>query len=333
MTEAAASFDAGHPLGPRLVVREAAVPPRPDSAQLHLGWRSAAPDPRAEPGLLPLPADFAKRNSLSLPLALENWAKGGGSTLRALPLFWNPWGVAGDRLTQAPSWEALLGRAGAARSLVLPGGTPYGRQALFAGLALGRGGEEALLRAQEGRLRFRDPAFASLLPAFIELERRPLFHTDTMRFSEADLDNLRSLPEASKLFFLRDYRSSKKGEIFKSLRFEAADGSYALISAAWVGYYSGPKGSSSRAFDFLAFLCAPERQGSLARALHLLPANIATPRLDPIHAELEAALLRARALVLVDPEPAAEKRVASWDAALSHILGDPERWQTLLPED
>lgn len=350
--EEAKAFNAAHRFGPRVELAamgeggatepSLGVLPSASAASgsvaasqgLRIGFRTAAPDSVSTPGLVALPRNFLAKNAIALAVPMEAWVRERSSELATLPLLWEIWGAEGPKYTQAPTWGQMMsgnssiGGVGPA-SLVFAGGKPFARQALFASAALSAKALSASIGA--GHSAFEGVAFDKAGVVFASLARDPRLHSDVFHYSDADVDALRDSPFGAHLVFLRDSRSAAPAGIFKALHYEAGDGSYSLVGAAVFGYYVGSSADAAHAFEFLAWLAGPEAQVRLARATRTYPANLKAPRLDPRHAELEADILRASRIVLVNPDPSSEQRAANTMSFIDQTIIAPDRWQSYVP--
>jgi hypothetical protein len=308
---------------------------------IHVGFRALAPSVATSAALEGLGADFGERSGLATGLAIERWARAADGTWTCAPILWDVWGISyQDGGVSVASggleWSALGSVRGMTGALVVAGASPAGRQALLAYVAAQNGltGElESLYAAKAGS---RTAGTDSLFSAWVTADRATLFYPDTLRFAEADVDNLAGGPGGGGLVILTSYRKAflpggSAQRAFIAVPAALGSGKYALVGTILAAWVTGPKGASASAESFLAYLLSPGAQRALSIGTGFMPANFTAPVLEGTNAAILALALRAEAVLGVNPEPADEPAVKALDDALAAIRADPANWASHIP--
>jgi hypothetical protein len=315
--------------------------PGPRARVIHIGFRALAPSPAATPVLDSLDADFGEKSGLATGLAIERWARGSDRSWSCIPLLWDVWGVShpAGRLPGAGSaleWSTLGKVPGITGALVTAGASPAGRQALMAYLAAQDGLTAELRSLQAGHAGESTAGARSLFSAWVTADRGALFYPDTLRFAEADVENLAHGSGGGGLVLLESYRAAfslpgSAARAFTALPSALGSGKYALVGTILAAWVTGPKADTASAEGFLGSLLTPETQKALSIETGLMPVNFHAPVLEGTNAAIVALALRAEAVLGVNPEPREEPAVKTLDDALTSMRNDSGNWASHIP--
>lgn len=301
----------------------------PSGPGLVVGWRPL--EPGAPAPSRPIPPERIRKGGFASAFALEG-LEGGEAPWKALPLLIDVWGlsVAGEDPAKAKLLDPrdLARIAKASGPIVAPGAEAGTRQALFwlSAPAKPRSAFLVGLVLEPSA----SPEAKSVYASFVALARSPVLHPDSLRFRQADVDNLLSSSGKTAVFgpYSAQRTLGKAGpRAFRPLGLSLGEGGYALAAAVLEARIQGEGRAGAGAEAFALWLLEPGRQKALGEATGLVAANFNAPNLDVQAALARDLAIRAQAFLPVDPGAGRGQDQPSWQAVLDLLVARPQDWE------
>ncbi len=305
----------------------------PSGPALVVAWRPLVPG-AASPSR-PIALERIRKGGFASAFALEG-LEGGEASWQALPLLIDVWGlsIAGEDPAKAklldPSDLARLAKAGG--PILAPGAEAGTRQALF--WLSSKGKPRSAFLASLVREPSASPEARSLYASFVALEKSSLLHPDSLRFRQADVDNL--LSNAGKTAVYGAYSAQRTlgrtgPRAFRPLGLPLGEGGYGMAVAVLEARIWGESRAATGAEAFALWLLEPGRQKRLGEATGLLAANFNSPNLDVQAALARDLAIRAQAFLPVDPGAGRGQAQPVWQGVLDLLVARPLDWEAALP--